>query len=107
MRSVVVLPQPDGPSIEKNSPRRIPKFAVVDRDEARERLRDVFELDDLFQRRHPPRCAGRNLGTRTPLAHVAARGPGLCKGFRRIFRPGNGIPCGCALGQGNIVVSTP
>ena len=46
MRSVVVLPQPDGPSIEKNSPRWISKFGVVDRDEAAEALGHVVDLDD-------------------------------------------------------------
>ena len=43
IRSVVVLPQPDGPSIEKNSPRRIVEVGVVDRDEGPEALRDVVD----------------------------------------------------------------
>ena len=43
IRRVVVLPQPDGPSIEKNSPRRIDEVRVVDRDEGAEALRDVVD----------------------------------------------------------------
>ena len=36
MRKVVVLPQPDGPSRQKNSPSSTTKFEVLDRDEIAE-----------------------------------------------------------------------
>ena len=46
IRSVVVLPQPEGPSIEKNSPRSMAKSRLLDRDVAAEALDDVLERDD-------------------------------------------------------------
>ena len=45
MRSEVVLPQPDGPSIEKNSPRVDLDRDVVDRDHVAEALRHAVEAD--------------------------------------------------------------
>ena len=46
IRSVVVLPQPDGPSIEKNSPLADGEVGLVYGDEAAEALGDVLEVDD-------------------------------------------------------------
>ena len=45
IRSEVVLPQPDGPSSEKNSPARDLDRHVVDRDHVAEALRDGVEAD--------------------------------------------------------------
>ena len=41
IRSVVVLPQPDGPSSEKNSPGPIIEVDVVDGDDLAEHLAEV------------------------------------------------------------------
>ena len=45
IRSVVVLPQPDGPSSEKNSPGGICRLIPIDRAELAEALHEVDELD--------------------------------------------------------------
>ena len=45
IRSVVVLPQPDGPSSVKNSPGGIVEVDAGDRDVLAERLRQFLELD--------------------------------------------------------------
>ena len=45
IRSVVVLPQPDGPSSAKNEPARDLERDPVDRDDVVEALRDVLEAD--------------------------------------------------------------
>ena len=45
MRSVVVLPQPDGPMIEKNSPRSICRSRLRTRDEVAEALLDSRDVD--------------------------------------------------------------
>ncbi len=43
MRSVVVLPEPDGPSIEKNSPSQDLEVDLRDRDDVPEPLPDALE----------------------------------------------------------------
>ena len=45
IRSVVVLPQPEGPRSEKNSPGSIDEVDVVDGDEVAELLAQAGELD--------------------------------------------------------------
>ena len=45
IRSVVVLPQPDGPSIAKKLPCSISRDDVVDGDDVVEALRDPFEAN--------------------------------------------------------------
>ena len=45
MRSVVVLPHPDGPSMAKNSPSSIDKIDGVDGGDVAETLRDAGEFD--------------------------------------------------------------
>ncbi len=44
-RSVVVLPQPDGPSSEKNSPPAMSQVDAVDRRDVAELLDEIDELD--------------------------------------------------------------
>ena len=46
MRSVVVLPQPDGPRNDTNSPRSAREHEVLDRGEGAERLLDVGQLQE-------------------------------------------------------------
>ena len=45
MRSVVVLPQPDGPSMTKNSPSSTVKVESCDRDEVGELLSQILDAD--------------------------------------------------------------
>ncbi len=45
MRSVVVLPQPDGPSRQKNSPSGMVKVEFLHRDEVAEGLAQVLDPD--------------------------------------------------------------
>ena len=45
IRSVVVLPQPDGPSMTKNSPSATMKLESLDRDEIAEGLVQIFDAD--------------------------------------------------------------
>ena len=45
IRSTVVLPLPDGPSSEKNSPSSIDEVDAVDGDDVAERLDEPDELD--------------------------------------------------------------
>ena len=45
MRKVVVLPQPDGPSMTKNSPSRMVKLESVDGGEVAEVLLQIPDLD--------------------------------------------------------------
>ena len=52
MRSVVVLPQPDGPSIVKNSPRRHLQVDAVDGDDVAEALGQLLELDLSLHQSH-------------------------------------------------------
>ena len=68
MRSVVVLPQPDGPSSAKNLPLSIVERQVVDRDDVVEALRDVLEPDVRSVMR-PPRV-------RAPVRRSACRAAG-------------------------------
>ena len=49
IRSVVVLPQPEGPSMEKNSPPAMAKSARCDRHEGAEPLADLVEDDDVLR----------------------------------------------------------
>ena len=60
MRRVVVLPQPDGPSMLKNSPRRISSVEPVDGDDGAKALDHLVEHDD----RIAVRCAWRRLAHR-------------------------------------------
>ena len=56
IRSVVVLPQPEGPSSERNSAGHDLERHVVDRHDVREPLRDVGQFDGSFfpfQQAHP------------------------------------------------------
>ena len=48
MRSVVVLPDPDGPSIEKNSPSTHVEVDAVDGDDVAETLLDLLELTAVW-----------------------------------------------------------
>ena len=54
MRSVVVLPQPDGPSIEKNSPAGISEIDPVDGPHLREGLDEIDQLDFTTSHGHSP-----------------------------------------------------
>ena len=57
IRSVVVLPEPDGPSIEKNSPSRTSRSTPSTADDIAEPLVDTVEADgDRRSRPRPDRC---------------------------------------------------
>ena len=57
MRSVVVLPQPDGPSRQKNSPLSTVKVELLDGDEVAEGLVQFLDLDFRHVRRlNPETC---------------------------------------------------
>ena len=79
VRRIVVLPQPDGPRIEKNSPPAIFSVTSFDRDEVAEADRDVVEID---VRAHAPaafspfpeRC---KLRTKREAARDLSRGDAL------------------------------
>ena len=45
MRNVVVLPQPDGPSRQKNEPSGMVKDRILHRDEIAEGLLEIFDPD--------------------------------------------------------------
>ena len=66
MRSVVVLPEPDGPSIEKNSPSRDLEVDARDRDDVAVALLEALEAD------------GRRGRPRRPAAGVATAGRCAC-----------------------------
>ena len=72
MRSVVVLPQPDGPSSEKNSAALDLERDVVDRDDVVEALREPDQPDVVVGR---DRGRGRfgGLGAQCSRAHASAR----------------------------------
>ena len=58
--SRVVLPQPDGPRSEKNSPRAIREVGPLDRDEVPELLADPLKHDHVVvQDRHLPCSSAR------------------------------------------------
>ena len=82
IRSVVVLPQPDGPSIEKNSPRADAEVGVLHRDEVAEPLGDVIEHDHVLPvpgcsapspRVPPPSRSSRAPLQRNPVVRPADR----------------------------------
>ena len=54
IRSVVVLPQPEGPSREKNSPWCDREFDVINRDEVTELLGDPLNPDRFAAHLIPP-----------------------------------------------------
>ena len=121
IRSVVVLPQPDGPSIEKNSPRRMSKSASSTATNAPNRLvtwsismttSSGSPVSSLSA--SPPVSSGPAPGRVLGRAHPCTAGPRLADGTPRCKRrPAdsvisthdcNGIPCAIAVAQHNIVV---
>ena len=65
IRSDVVLPQPDGPSSERNSPLRTWKVDAVDRRQRAEALGDRAELDVVDR----PRPVGAHANCLPPMTH--------------------------------------
>ena len=59
MRSVVVLPQPEGPSRQKNSPLRTVKLESLHRDEIAEGLVQIIDADLGHGRLNPETCDDR------------------------------------------------
>ena len=95
MRSIVVLPQPEGPSIEKNSPRPDLEARVVDGDEVAVALADVLDRDD--GRAVGCAHAALPLGAgRRAAAPRARRGRSPCRGSRRRSAASSRAPPRCA-----------
>ena len=97
MRSVVVLPQPDGPSSEKNSPSRDLERQVVDRDDlVAELLGDPIEPNVRLWQLCQPRVGRRNLAAvrqGSSVAGVSARPMPVSTRRRDAGCNGIGGPC--------------
>ena len=70
IRSVVVLPQPDGPSIEKNSPLGIVEVDAVDGGHVAEALDQINECDFAG---HPVKSTDSDVEGGHVADHAAAR----------------------------------
>ena len=69
IRRIVVLPQPEGPRIEKNSPARIDEIGLVHGDEVAEPHRDALELDILAAHGVPTPCSRSRPAAAGRFAH--------------------------------------